>query len=86
MLTVEIKVNGALIGHVYAVNEGKKISGRTLFPITGECAYRWEHYRPDAGVCTGRLKHRREDGAEALVSKILAAVRKATKKAAANKE
>lgn len=67
MITVEIKINGMLIGHILAVNEA---------PIdidTGRFVYRWEYYQPDKsktllhGVCV----HRREDGCEKLLRKIL---------------
>ena len=69
MLTVEIKVNGNIVGCLYAHNEG---------PIPGyneggdEYHYSWEYYRVRSKkIITGLCEHGRSDGIEVLVKKIL---------------
>jgi len=62
MMSVEIKVNGALIGHLYLHNEAT---------IDADlCRYVVEYAIIGEGkVMTGHLLHRRDDGAEVLVKK-----------------
>ena len=65
MITVEIRINGALIGHIYAVNERGASDGL--------CEYRYEYYEPDrGGLVTGKVKHERTKGAAELVKKLAA--------------
>jgi hypothetical protein len=64
MLTAEIKINGALIVHIYAVNE------RELNDI-GETKYRYEIYRPDSPIRTGEVHHLYGDGAASLIHCII---------------
>ena len=64
MFTVEIKINGSLIGHIYGHNEGIEESGDTK--------YTFEYYRPDSRkLINGNVLFKREDGIEKLISKIL---------------
>lgn len=66
MLTVEIKVNGALIGLAYARN----VAWGDLLDTS---TYKWQYYRPEGSpnLLVGEVEHKRDDGAEALVRKIL---------------
>ena len=70
MLTAEIKVNGALIGHVYIHNEGY------LGADTNVCGYTYHIY--DVGeaaiVKEGHVEHDRSDGAFALINRVLDAL------------
>jgi hypothetical protein len=64
MFTVEIKVNGSLIGHIY----GRNMSGDK----DGKCWYNYEYYEPETRhVMKGTVPHKREDGIRALVTTIL---------------
>ena len=64
MFTVEIKINGTLIGHVYGHNTGVKDRGETL--------YDWHYYSTEGGnVVKGKAHHKRENGINALVSEVL---------------
>jgi len=69
MITAEIKINGALIGVVYAHNMGYAHGSNMV------CTYDWEvtqigqHRDPK----TGKLDHNRSHGWEVLISKILEA-------------
>ena len=64
MMTVEIKINGCLIGHIYAVNEGY---------VNGKYRYRFDYY--DVGKAElkkgNRVLHKRDDGALVLTKKII---------------
>ena len=69
MFTIEIKINGAMIGHIYGHNEGLAPEGK------GESVYSWEYYRPEMrSIQHGKLLHKRDDGIESLICKILEAV------------
>jgi hypothetical protein len=63
MFTVEIRINGSLIGHIYGHNEGEN---------NGITKYSYEYYRPDSNklVC-GETFHKREAGIEKLIELIL---------------
>jgi hypothetical protein len=68
MFTIEIKINGSMIGHIYGHNEGLAPEGK------GETVYRWEYYRTESReLQNGTALHKRGDGIEALVCKILEA-------------
>jgi hypothetical protein len=65
MFTVEIRVNGTLIAHVYGRNAG---DART----EGLTQYFYEMYRTeDRKVITGSVEHMRELGIESLIARIL---------------
>ncbi|MDO8640252.1 MAG: hypothetical protein Q7R33_01800 [Nitrosarchaeum sp.] len=77
MITVEIKVNGCLIEHIYAKNIAH-VSDTDGGP---ENLYDYEIYRVSKGqktgeIISGSLTHLYEDGAEVLVQKILQDVKK----------
>jgi hypothetical protein len=72
MITAEVRVNGALIGHMYIHNE------KTLFPSAQEykkhlcdkCEYYVEYTEVGKGkIFIGRLEHWGNDGAVALMAK-----------------
>lgn len=67
MLTVELRINGALISHVY----GRQVEGPDE---NGEHLYDCEIYRVESGeVRNVSVRHNRGDGLEALVTRILSA-------------
>lgn len=68
MLTAEIKINGALISHIYVVNEGEIVGDNS--------EYRYEIYHPDEKILKGKVKHFRSKGALELVRLILEKERK----------
>lgn len=72
MLSCEIKVNGAMVGHIYARN----ITGsRQIHDDVHH--YLWEYYRPEQRSCkSGKVNHTRDNGIEALIALILAEVGK----------
>jgi hypothetical protein len=79
MITSEVRVNGALIGHMYIHNE------KTLSPSTIEnkkycgekCQYYIEYIPIGKGeVFMGFLEHCRDDGAVALMAKAFAFIDK----------
>lgn len=64
MFTVELKINGSLIGHIYGRNMGQVTSGETK--------YEYDYYDVDRREQTkGELLFQREDGIRALVAAIL---------------
>jgi len=64
MFTVEIKVNGALIGHIYGQNLGVELDGKTK--------YKYEYYEPGANkIVNGSVYCVREDGIRPLITTIL---------------
>jgi hypothetical protein len=66
MFTVEIRINGSLINHIYGHNEGPS---RTK---NGEDAYRYELYEVESRKMTnGTVSHNRGNGINALVVAIL---------------
>ncbi len=66
MFTTEIRINGALIAHVYGVNT----SDRNV--LRGEDSYRYEYYELDTGeVITGGVTHTRSDGIKRLLIIVL---------------
>jgi len=64
MLSVELKVNGTLIGYVY---------GKNIAPVPGgKYRYEYEYYEPELReLKTGVVLHKREDGLRTLVAAIL---------------
>ncbi len=72
MLSCEIKVNGSMVGHIYARN----ITG-SLYSERSAHEYMWEYYRPEQRkVISGTCTHVRKAGIEKLVSIILSEVDK----------
>lgn len=66
MFTVELKINGTMIGHIYGKNKGLASEG------TGETIYEYEYYEPDGGdIARGFVLHKREDGLRHLVRLVL---------------
>jgi len=66
MFTVELKINGSMIGHIYGHNEGVRASD-----AEGD-RYRYEYYRPETRrVHNGEITHVRSEGIEKLVALIL---------------
>jgi len=62
MLSVELKVNGALVGHIY----GRNIQGDTI------SKYKYEYYEPESRkFIKGTVTHRRSEGLRNLISIIL---------------
>jgi len=72
MLTTEIRVNGALIGHLCLVNQGVKEGDQVVYSA--------EYYRTGNGMFRTSVLHAPEEGAEVLVEKALKAIRKEMKK------
>lgn len=69
MFTVEIKINGALISHIYGHNEGDV--------TPGECKYRYEYYETETRkVVNGNVRHKRNKGIRNLINSILTDVDK----------
>jgi len=63
MFTVEIKINGSLISHIYGHNEGDTANG---------CKYRYEFYEVETRkVTNGFVVHPRQDGITELIKIIL---------------
>lgn len=70
MLTAEIKINGCLIAHVYAVNKGI-VPG---FHNKGDCNYDIEVIeigQSDTPLFRTQITHKRQEGATVLIEKIL---------------
>ena len=69
MFTVEIKINGSMIGHIYGHNKADIANG--------VCRYEYEYYQPELRkmVC-GEVTHARDDGIRELISMILNDVNK----------
>lgn len=67
MFSVEIKINGSLIAHIYGHNTMK-------FNDRGETLYDYELYEVNSkrGLRKGFVNHRREDGIFELIKKICA--------------
>ena len=71
MLTTDIRVNGALIGHLYIVNRGRSEA------FENATYYTYEYYEPDEGrLRKGEVVHNPDDGALGLISKVIKDVRR----------
>ena len=74
MFTVEIRINGSMIGHIYGHNEGENYK-------TGLTTYRYEYYRPESQkIVNGSVLFKRNDGIEDLIRVILEDYSEKTKK------
>ncbi len=72
MLSAEIKVNGNMVGHIYARNVTGKLNLKNESHL-----YWWEYYRPESRRSNkGYVNHVRAEGIEQLISLILAEVDK----------
>ena len=66
MFTVEIKINGSLIGHIYGHNEGHTDKGDR---------YRYEYYETETRkIVNGEVTHPRRNGIRPLITAILSDV------------
>jgi len=66
MFTIEIKINGSMIGHIYGHNEGLDPDG------SEKTVYSWEYYRVESRKLQhGTVLHKRDEGIESLICKIL---------------
>lgn len=74
MISAEIKINGAMIAHVYAVNVTHQVPPGALGKLKGQDVYRYEVHSIDSAVPTrkGGVKHHRDDGALLLIEKVIA--------------
>ena len=68
MLTTEIRVNGALLGHLYLVNLRVVRGSKTLYSV--------EYYKLGTGTFKETVLHNPDDGAEVLVVKAMNAIMK----------
>ena len=65
MFTVELKINGALIGHIHGQNI-------TTESNSGECEYSYEYYDVQKKeINRGQVVHNRPDGIRNLIKIIL---------------
>jgi hypothetical protein len=72
MFTIELRINGALIGHIYGRNVG-------VFS-KDKCRYKYEYYEPEnRGIIKGEIVHNRNKGIRALVCDIFKKVEKESK-------
>jgi hypothetical protein len=66
MFTVELKVNGAMIGHIHGVNKGLHPEGK------GETIYEYEYYDvEERDLIKGKVFHKKGDGIKHLIRLIL---------------
>lgn len=70
MFTLEIRINGTMLVHVYGHNEGE-------INDANQTKYRYELYRLDSReVVNGEVWHYRHEGIEPLIASILMDVKK----------
>lgn len=75
MLTVELRVNGNLIGHVQAVNQGY-VAG-----MGDKCNYEYTAMLMETGdIVRGRLQHERHTGAFELIRRLAQDIGEKSKK------
>jgi hypothetical protein len=72
MFTLELRINGALIGHIY---------GRNIKVLSKDkCKYKYEYYEPgNKETFKGEIVHDRKKGIRALVCGILKRIEKESK-------
>lgn len=64
MFTIETRINGSLINHIYGHNEGRNEDGSTR--------YRYEFYKVESNeLKSGFVNHKRSDGINDLIVAIL---------------
>jgi hypothetical protein len=72
MFTIEIKINGSLIGHIYGRNTTAELYCANPEKSTVEDYYKYEYYEPETReLIRGDIKHIRADGIRPLIIKIL---------------
>lgn len=72
MFTVEVRINGSLISHIYGHNEGPSPTGKFQ-----EDVYTYELYEVESrNVRNGQVTHYRPNGINALIGMILSDVDK----------
>jgi len=82
MFSVEIKINGSMIAHIYGRNLGPAEDHPVPIELTdrernsGDAyLYKYEYYTPEnRGIREGKVVHVRDDGIEPLLRDILASV------------
>jgi hypothetical protein len=70
MISMDMKVNGVLIGHIYCHNEGSIHMDNVL----DLCQYYWEYHKigeRKSKIQRGCVSHRRKEGALKLFSLII---------------
>lgn len=74
MFTVELKINGMLIGVIYGHNEGAaRDPDDASFYDPDLCLYTYSYFHcSDGRTVKGTITHRRSEGLEILASRILA--------------
>ena len=72
MLTIEMKINGTLIGQIYAHNEGYVDDDFSLCNYTYHCYLMGMKGQPK--LAEGSLQHKREKGFTVLAEKLFKAV------------
>lgn len=72
MLTSEVRVNGALLGHLYMVNLMVRHGSKMLYSV--------EYYKTGTGTFKTEVLHDPDDGAEALLLNAMRAIMKEMKK------
>ena len=72
MFTVELKINGSLIGHVYGHNEGLVEQPHDFSNSNPKSKYKYAYYGVEnQKLINGKITHSRDDGLERLISSIL---------------
>lgn len=65
MFTVEIRINGSMISHIYGRNVSES-------QTSGKHVYDFEYYQPETRkIQKGQVEHNRSDGINSLISSIL---------------
>ena len=62
MLTIDIKVNGTMIGFLYIHNEGAVFGDLEHVPIPCDHRYTYEYYRPTQPLIKGEVVYGRSGG------------------------
>jgi len=68
MLTSEIRINGALLGHLYMTNTMVRDDGKILYTV--------EYYKTSKGIARTTVLHNPDDGCEKLTTLALSAIMK----------
>ena len=73
MFTVEIRINGSLLIHVYGHNAHVYGNNTGRRDVDGLSLYNYVICRTESGkIASGVVEHRHNDGIEALIVKIMA--------------
>jgi len=85
MFSVEIKLNGSMIAHIYGRNITQYSAYDNLKNLD-ESEYIFEYYEPEIGeLIKGNVSHKRSDGIVPLIIKILKNASKKLKKSKTSK-